>query len=157
MVKKFLLSLSVFFLLLTVFFAFIYYNYLQAQKGLAEYRPGEISITLDSFPSRISVSQPIEINWSISAPAGMTTPITTIYYAAESSPSALTLKDSPQAVGYANHLTDYIRGEFILPDTFSARIFPLLEGLPTNLFFRAYTKVGNSHYWTDEYQLVITP
>lgn len=157
MLKKFFFRFSILLLLLTIFSVFILYNYRQAQKGLAEYRPAEISIFLDSYPQTISLSQPVEIDWSISAPAGLTTPFTTIYYAAESSPSALTVKDSPQAVAYANHLTDYTQGEFILPDSFSARIFPLVDNFPTTLFFRAYTKVGGSHYWTDEYQLVLTP
>ncbi len=157
MLKKLLIRFSILFLLLAIFSAFIFYNYRQAQKGLDEYRPAEVSLTLDSYPQTISLSQPLEIDWSISAPAGMTTPFTTIYYAAESSPSALTVKDSPQAVGYANHLTDYTQGEFVLPDTFSARVFPLVDNFPTTLFFRAYAKVGGSHYWTNEYQLTVTP
>lgn len=157
MLKKFFFRFSILLLLLAIFSIFIFHNYRQAQKGLAEYRPAEISISLDSYPQTISLSQPVEIDWSISAPAGLTTPFTTIYYAAESSPSALTVKDSPQAVAYANHLTDYTQGEFILPDSFSARIFPLVDNFPTTLFFRAYAKVGGSHYWTDEYQLVLTP
>lgn len=157
MLRKFFIRSSILILLLGVFLAFILYNYRQAQKSLAEYRPAEISITLDSHPQTISISQPLEINWSVSAPAGMTTLFTTIYYAAESSPSALTVKDSPQAVAYANHLTDYTQGEFVLPDTFSARIFSLVDNLPTTIFFRAYAKVGGSHYWTDEHQLIVTP
>ena len=156
MLKKLFFRFSILFLLLVTFSAFILYNYNQAQKGLAEYRPGEVFITLDSHPKTVSLSQPSSIEWSVSAPAGMITPFTTIYYAAESSPSALTVKDSPQAVAYANHISDYTQGEFTLPDTFSARIFPLVKDLPTTIFFRAYAKVGGSHYWTDEYQLTLT-
>lgn len=159
MLKKIFFRFSILILFLTIFSAFIFYNYNQAQKGLAEYRPGEVSITLDSYPQTISLSSSkmFNIDWSVSAPAGMTTPFTTIYYAAESSPSALTVKDSPQAVAYANHISDYTQGEFTLPDTFSARMTPLLEDKPATIFFRAYAKVGGSHYWTDEYQLTLTP
>lgn len=157
MFKKLFFRFSILILLLVIFSAFILYNYNRAQKGLAEYRPGEVSITLDSYPQKISLSQSSSIKWSISAPAGMTTPFTTIYYASESSPSALTIKDSPQAVAYANHLSDYTQGEFTLPDTFSARILSPVEDLPTTIFFRAYAKVGGSHYWTDEYKLILTP
>lgn len=156
MLKKFFFPFSILLLLLITFSVFILYNYRQAQKGLAEYRPAEVSITLDSYPQSVSLSQPVEINWSVSAPAGMTTPLTTIYYAAESSPSALTVKDSPQAVAYANYISDYTQGEFVLPDSFSARIFPLVEDLPATIFFRAYAKVGGSHYWSDEHSLTIT-
>ena len=157
MLKKLFIRFSILFLLLAIFSLFILYNYRQAQRGLDEYRPAEVSLTLDSYPQTISLSQSLEIDWTISAPAGMTTPFTTIYYAAESSPSALTVKDSPQAVGYANHLTDYTQGEFVLPDSFTVCIFPLVDNFPTSLFFRAYAKVGGSHYWTNEYQLTITP
>lgn len=157
MIKKILTILSVFVLLSGLFAGFVYYNYLQAQQGLADYQPGQVSISIDSYPSTISLSQPTDIDWSISAPAGLTTPFTTIYYAAESSPSALTVKDSPQAVGYANHLTDYTQGEFALPDTFSARLLPVVDYLPTTLYLRAYTRLNGSHYWTDEYQLTVTP
>lgn len=156
MLKKFFFPFSILLLLLITFSVFIFYNYRQAQKGLAEYRPAEVSITLDSYPQSVSLSQPVEIDWSVSAPAGMTTPLTTIYYAAESSPSALTVKDSPQAVAYANYISDYTQGEFVLPDSFSARIFPLVEDLPATIFFRAYAKVGGSHYWSDEHSLTIT-
>jgi len=156
MLKKFFFHFSILILLLAVFSASILYNYRQAQKGLDEYRPAEVFITLDSYPQNVSSSQPVEIDWSVSAPAGMTTPLTTIYYAAESSPSALTVKDSPQAVAYANHISDYSQGEFVLPDSFSARIFPLVEDLPATIFFRAYAKVGGSHYWSDEHSLIIT-
>lgn len=156
MFKKFFFRFSILLLLLITFSVFIFYNYRQAQKGLAEYRPAEVSITLDSYPQSVSLSQPVEIDWSVSAPAGMTTPLTTIYYAAESSPSALTVKDSPQAVAYANYISDYTQGKFVLPDSFSARIFPLVEDLPATIFFRAYAKVGDSHYWSDEHSLTIT-
>jgi len=157
MIKRILIGLSVFLLLSSILAGFVYYNYRQAQQGLADYQPGQVSISLDSHPDTISLSQPANIDWSISAPADLTTPFTTIYYAAESSPSALTAKDSPRAVGYANHLTDYTQGEFVLPDSFSARLLPVVDYLPVTLYFRAYTRINGSHYWTDEYQLTVTP
>lgn len=137
--------------LLLIFLSLIFFNQRKAQKEILSSKIPQYKTVLINPPLNAPTNQPVEFIWSVEAPNTATTPTTTIYYSPISSPSALTTKDSPEAVGYSYHLTDYLNGNFSLPDTFSART-SFLRG---NVFYRAYAKVGNQHLWSKELKLVI--
>lgn len=150
MIKKFLL-LSLIFLL--IFSFLIYFNSLQAQKALENNQPSELSISLSQPLQKSSSTTPTTFTWQVDAPSDFVTPFTTIYYDYISSPSALTKTDSPLAVGYAHHFSDFQTGQFSLPDTFSVS----QQFLPGTIFYRAYALVGKDNLWTPEYKLIVTP
>jgi len=137
--------------LLLVFLLLILFNQKKAQKEISLSKKPQYKITLINPPKKAVPGEPIEFVWDIEAPNTATTSLTTIYYGPLSSPSALTTKDSPQAVGYPNKLTDYLNGHFSLPDTFSAST-SFLKG---SIFYRAYAKVGNQHLWSKEIKLTV--
>ncbi len=135
-----------------IFCGLVGYNYLIAQKKIKETRPAPLSIFLGSYPEIVELGQSGSFIWNIDSSPDLFTPRTTIYYGYTASPSALTTLDSPEAVGYAFHLSDYYDGIFRLPDTFEQSINFVKPG---KIFFRAYAKVGNNHLWTDEKQLEV--
>ena len=67
---------------------------------------------------------------------------TTIYWGYTASPSALTMQDSPEAVGYPYRAEDYTHGTFRLPESFDLSIN---FKIPGKVFLRAYAKVGDNH------------
>jgi len=130
-----------------IFCFFVFYNYLIAQRNIKETRPSPLGITLESYPEAVISGQTGTFIWNIDGSPDLFTPQTTIYWGYIASPSALTQKDSPEAVGYANHQEDYSQGMFKLPDIFDLAIkFDTLG----KVYFRAYAKVGDNHLWTDE-------
>lgn len=130
-----------------VFICLVGYNYLLAQKKIRETKPSPLGITLDSFPETVVSGKTGTFIWSIDSPPDLTSSKTTIYWGYDASPSALTQKDSPEAVSYAYHQEDYFQGIFKLPDTFDLTI---RFGTPGKVYLRAYAKVGDNHLWTDE-------
>jgi hypothetical protein len=135
-----------------IFVGLILFNQEKAQQSIATGRVPRYQVTLINPPSQVVVDTLVDFKWQVDTPEFSATPLTTIYYGHVSSPSAITTKDSPVAVGYPYRLTDYLNGQFSLPDTFSSRMeFP--EG---NIFYRAYAKVGDQHLWSEELHLVVT-
>ncbi|MBU1200415.1 hypothetical protein KJ953_02665 [Patescibacteria group bacterium] len=137
--------------LLLIFLLLILFNQKKAQREIFLSQTPVYKIALVKLPLNASANEPVEFVWNITAPDTATTPTTTIYYSPISSPSALTIKDSPSAVGYSNWLTDYLSGNFFLPDTFSATA-SFLKG---TIFYRAYAKVGDQHLWSEEIKLTV--
>lgn len=138
----------------TIFIGLVGYNYLVAQKKIRETRPSPLGITLVSYPETVVTGETGTFIWSVDSSPDLSTTQTTIYWSYEASPSALTQRDSPEAVRYANHSEDYFHGIFALPDNFDLNIKFDKIG---KVYFRAYAKVGNNHLWTDEKYLEIIP
>ncbi|KKS94695.1 MAG: hypothetical protein UW68_C0010G0005 [Candidatus Collierbacteria bacterium GW2011_GWB1_44_6] len=149
MIKKYLLPLFAAFIL---FLGLVFYNYLQAQKAIQETRPAPLGISFVSYPQDIFAGSRGSFIWNIVASPDLKTTFTTIYWGYESSPSALTLLDSPQAVGYPNFQTDYSTGIFSLPGSFDQNI---TFDKPGRVFFRAYAKVKDNHLWSEEENLLV--
>lgn len=140
-------SLLLFLVGVVIFFSLVFNNYLVAQRNIRETRPSPLGITLESYPEAVISGQTGTFIWNIDGSPDLFTPQTTIYWGYIASPSALTQKDSPDAVGYSNHQEDYFQGMFKLPDTFDLTI---KLDIPGKVYFRAYAKVGDNHLWTDE-------
>lgn len=130
-----------------VFIGLVGYNYLVAQRKIRETRPSPLEITLQSYPEKVVSGNTGTFVWKVDSSPDLSTPKTTIYYGRIASPSALSKKDSPEAVGYPYHQEDYFEGLFKLPGTFDLSI-RFTE--PGKIYLRAYAKVGNNHLWTDE-------
>lgn len=135
-----------------IFCGLVYFNYLLAQKKIKETRPAPLSISLTSYPEKVTLDQSGSFIWNIDSSPDLSTPRTTIYYGYTASPSALTMLDSPEAVNYAFHVSDYYVGTFKLPDSFEESI---TFNKPGKIFFRAYAKIGDNHLWTDEKSLEV--
>lgn len=144
-------TLSIFAISFLVFLILIFYNYFVAQKALKDTKASPLSIDLVSFPDSQTVGTRGTFIWRVIASPDLTASYTTIYWGSESSPSALTKSDSPQAVGYPNSVEEY-RGRFALPLDFEQQI---LFTKPGTVYFRAYAKVGSDHLWTPEERLII--
>lgn len=140
------------FISIIVFIGLVGYNYQVAQKKIKDTKPSPLSISLSSYPEKVFVGQTGNFVWNIDGSSDLSTPFTTIYWGYTATPSALTLKDSPDAVGYPLHLEDYTKGTFKLPDSFDISIKFEKTG---TVYFRAYAKVGNNHLWTDEKKIEI--
>jgi hypothetical protein len=144
-------KLTIFFFLFTIFLLLIFFNLTKAQQDIASSKTPQYTTTLLDSPTLTSINKPVNFSWNVVAPNTANTTLTTIYYGFVSTPSALTIKDSPQAVGYPQSLSDYQNGRFFLPDTFSAST-SFLKG---TVYYRAYALVGNQHLWSPETKLVI--
>lgn len=130
-----------------IFCGLVGYNYFIAQKNLADVKSSPLDISLQSFPEKVVAGQSGSFVWSVDSSPDLSASRTTIYWSYSATPSALTQKDSPEAVNYAYHQNDYFQGIFKLPDTFETTInFPKVG----TVYARAYAKVGNNHLWTDE-------
>ena len=147
--KKTILSI---FIGLIIFCGLVGYNYLVAQKRIKETRPSPLGIFLQSFPEKVISGQTGTFIWNIDSSPDLSTPQTTIYWGYNATPSALTQKDSPQAVGYEHHQEDYFQGSFRLPDTFDLSIN---FDKPGTVYFRAYARIGDNHLWTDEKSIIV--
>lgn len=137
-----------------VFIGLVGYNYLVAQKKIRETKPSPLGITLVSYPETVISGKMGSFIWNVDSSPDVSTSKTTIYWGYDASPSALTQKDSPEAVGYPYHLEDYFHGIFALPDTFDLNLRFNQSG---KVYFRAYAKVGDNHLWTDEKTVEVIP
>jgi hypothetical protein len=137
-----------------VFCLLVGYNYLVAQKKISETRESPLGIYLQSYPEKVVAGQTGSFIWNIDSSPDLLTPQTTIYWGYIASPSALTQKDSPEAVGYPYHQDDYFQGSYRLPDTFDLSI---KFDKPGKVYLRAYAKVGSNHLWTEERSIEIMP
>ncbi len=149
--RKYLITLI---LAAIVFVGLVGYNYLVAQKKISETKPSPLGISLDSYPETVISGQTGTFIWSIDSSPDLFTPKTTIYWGYTATPSALTQKDSPEAVGYAHHQEDYFSGIFRLPDSFDVSV---KFNTPGKVYLRGYAKVGDNHLWTAEKTLEIIP
>ena len=129
-----------FFLLLSLYH---FSNLRRTLLGQTDQAPLSIQITDQSF-----TNDTLSISWSLDTPVPRSISKTGIYYSSISTPSALPISASPQAVGYNNFTPDYQTGQFFLPDSFSVNID--LSGQTDIIYYRAYAKLGNAHYWTPE-------
>lgn len=146
--QKTLFYASAIFLL---FLSLIFFNYRQAQIRLKDTRPSLLSISLLNPPRQAPVNIPVNVAWHVQAPPSFYA-TTTIYWGYDSSPSALTKLDSPQAVAYPNSAPDYASGRFPLPGNFDLNLtFPK----PGTVYLRAFAQVGNNYLWTPEQSLII--
>jgi hypothetical protein len=138
------------FLILTspIFFAllFLVYIYTASQS-----HSGPSTPIITSAPA-ISLSEGhATLTWQVDAPSDLIGTKPTVYFGAESTPSALTVTDSPQAVCYAHQVTEYLQDFFTLPNTFSATV-----NLPSErpLYARSYIHIRGNHHWSDEIMLI---
>lgn len=139
---------------ITIFLGLVYYNYQVAQNGLQNRVSTPQVATIISFPNTLKQGSSGNFAWQVSASSDQKTNSTTIFYSYESTPSALTIKDSPEAVKYQSSLPDYMYGTFFLPDTFDVNIsFPH----PGRVWFRAYANIRDEHIWSEEKYLDIIP
>ena len=140
--------------LIAIFIGLVYYNYSLSRKGFVATKNSIVGINLTSLPKPAQFASPASFTWEISSTKDFKTNFTTIYYGFTSTPSALTKKDSPSAVGYPYLTIDYLQGSFSLPDTFSTNIF---FNKPGRVWYRAYAKVGDDHLWTEEKYIDVLP
>ena len=136
---------------LGVLSALIYYNFRQVRQNLST-RQSEFSVELLDSPTSGTVGERLPFKYKVNSSGNFSTTSTTIYWGPSASPSALTKYDSPEAVGYPRSVTDYLTGVYSLPETFDLN---LLFDKPGSIFYRAYTKIGNDHYWSTENEIRI--
>lgn len=134
-------------LIIIIFVGLVLYNYISAQRSIFETKPSPLGITLESYPEVVVAGQTGSFMWDINSSPDLTTSKTTIFWDYSSSPSALTVSDTPEAVRYSHSLDDYTKGVFQLPDSFDLSIKFDKIG---KVYFRAYAKVGNNNLWSDE-------
>jgi hypothetical protein len=135
-----------------VFFFLVFFNYLRAQAAIKDTRTPLLQVELVSYPETVPVGGKSTFLWHVESTPDLSTSFTTIYWGYESSPSALTTLDSPEAVGYYGFSRDYTHGLFSLPGDFDLGI---KFTRPGKVFFRAYAKVGEKHLWTEEKYLEV--
>ncbi len=129
------------------------YDFYVARITLSQTRPSATPTISFLPPSSAKAGNAVELTWHIDTPTPRQINQTTIYFDSESSPSALTAQDSPQAVNYFNSLPDYQIGDFSSPGTFSA-VLSIPLNLP-QIFVRAYARIDEGHYWSEEFKIEI--
>ena len=149
MTKK---NIIIFIVATLIFCGLVGYNYLLAQKNISETRPSPLGISLQSFPESVVAGQTGSFVWNVDSSPDLSTQHTTIYWGYTASPSALTMQDSPEAVGYPYRAEDYTHGTFRLPESFDLSIN---FKIPGKVFLRAYAKVGDNHLWTEEKSFIV--
>ena len=137
---------------LAVFSSLVFYSYNQAQKDIKNTKSAPLSIELVSFPDRVKAGESASFVWHLSSSPDLSTSHTTIYWGYQSSPSALTTSDSPEAVMYPSSELDYSNVIFSLPDTFDLN---LVFNRPGRVLFRAYAKVKEAHLWSSENSVIV--
>ncbi len=128
-------------------FALVLINQYRFQKNLRSETNSIISADIISYPETSMAGGRASIIWHIAAPSDRQASYTTIFYDSISTPSALTIKDSPSAVGYRFRSSDYSRGQFILPADFTSTISLSKSG---TIYFRAYAQIRGEHIWSEE-------
>jgi hypothetical protein len=139
-------------LIFLVFLGLIFFNYSIAQKNLKNTSSSQFNINIIKAPNETKAGDRNQFVYEVIADNSFSTSTTTIYWSEHSSPSALTKNDSPLAAGYERSLPDYQNGNFRLPETFDLGI---IFDLPGTIYYRAYAKIGEDHYWTDEKKLYV--
>lgn len=111
-----------------------------------------LSISIIDPPTETSINNPTKISWLIDTNASFKAKSITLFYSQQSSPSALLKTDSPEAAGYTNFTTGYLKDEFFLPYTFTTT---LNFDTPQTIYYRAYAKVNGENLWTPEHQILV--
>lgn len=137
---------------LVSFLGLVFFNYLKAQEAMKSRQESPLSVEITSYPKVIRAGEIGNFVWRVVSAPDLSTSHTAIYWGYESSPSALTKSDSPQAVGYPDFTPDYTSGLFLLPGTFDHNI---RLDKPGKVFFRAYARVGGEHLWSAEGSLIV--
>jgi len=135
---------------LSIFIFSVWYNYRLAQKDLKATSQSQFKIVIIEAPQQAKVGERYPFVWQIDSTGSFSTTATTIYWSSSSSPSALTKADSPQAVAYERSAPDYLQDDFTLPSEFD---LGLSFDRPGVIYYRAYAKIGDDHYWTPEHSL----
>lgn len=147
--KRIFITIATFIVLVL---ASVFYNYFQYKKNTTTPTPPTVKIDWLDAPTVVTVNAPTLFKWQVDAPADLKALSTAIYWSYGSSPSALTTSDSPEAVRYTYQTSDYLEGDFFLPDIFDARITFEKTG---NAYIRAYAKIGDRHFWTKEIPIYV--
>lgn len=132
----------------------VVYNYQSVQRSIRDTQPSVLATDIVSYPEKIISGNTGTFFWNVQTPSDLTASMTTIYWGYESSPSAVTVSDPPQSLGYSNSTSDYLSGNFKLPDTFDSQLVFTRLG---KVYFRSYAKVGDQHLWSEEYSLTVLP
>ncbi len=133
--------------LLIFFFSLSLSEFLTYRRFLLRPLP-DTNITITNPPPDSSSLTP-QISWRVSAPSTNLLS-TAIYYDYLSTPSALLTSDSPQAVGYQFHTSDYSLGSFPAPATFIATL-PLPHS--GTIYYRAHANLNGLNLWSPEFTL----
>lgn len=147
MFKKILSILVIFVVFILVS---IYYNYKSAQKAISETKASVLTTDLVTYPESIVSGKTGYFVWMVNTPNDLIATNTTIYWGYESTPSAVTVNDPPSSLGYPSMTSDYLHGQFKLPDDFDSQI---TFDQPGTVYFRSYAKVGDQNLWSKEYSL----
>lgn len=150
MKKSFSIAVLTFLILVVTLSLYDYFSLRNTQLSAGPTLPP--SLVVADAPKQSSVDNPITFNWRIDSATPRVTDLTTVFWSEESSPSALTVKDSPASVGYPNHLRDYSEGVFNLPSDFLGSI-TLTK--PQTIYYRFYAHVDGQNLWSEEYVLEI--
>lgn len=145
-------ELSFVILTIVVFIGLVFYNYLRAQQQIREVRETQFTIGMTRKPEVVAKNTPITLEWQVDAPNSFAASQTILYWGYDSTPSALTKDNAPDAVRYSFSTPDYSTGFYRLPDHFDVNItFPKIG----RVYYRAYARVGNDNLWTAEQSLIV--
>lgn len=110
----------------------------------------EIAVTVQAPPLNTTARVPTPFTWMVSGPVGKTATYTSVHWGTSSHPEVFGEGVSPQAAGYQNHITDYERGAYAIPRTFSgAATF----ALPGTYYYRAHAIIDGKNDWSPEYTI----
>ncbi len=143
--KYTIFTFTAFFLVLSLYH---FFDLRRTLLGQSDQDPLSIQITDQSYSD-----DTLSVSWQLNTSVPRTTSKTGIYWSLVSTPSALPTSASPQAIGYNNFTPDYQSGQYFLPDSFSVNID--LSSQTDIIYYRAYAKLGNAHYWTAQKSLNI--
>lgn len=110
------------------------------------------AVLVSTPPANASVDVPTSLTWEVRAPVGASTTHTAIHWSTTSHPGVFGTDAAPAAAGYEGMLPDYAQGMFALPRTFDG---VLMFTAPGTYSYRAHAMIGDLHYWSPEYQLVV--
>lgn len=91
--------------------------------------------------------------WTIDGPT-KTIHKTTVYFGTVSNPEILPKNASPTDTKYTFMLKEFIDGTYVVPLRF---IGNTMISKPGTYFARAYTLIGDKHYWSDERMFKVMP
>ena len=141
-------------IIVVIFTTLVFYNQFVAKEAVVNTKESPLVVSLISYPETTKVGNRNTFIWQVNATNDLSTDFSTLYWSANSSPSALTKLDSPSAVGYERFVPDFTSGTFFLPYTFESTI---VFDQPQTVYFRAYAKVRDNHLWSEEKKITIQP
>lgn len=104
------------------------------------------SIAFVNRPSRVLTNQTIALTWSVSG-AQKTTTHTAMHYDTLSRGGTFGFDVTPAVSGYRYTASNYISGNYTVPNTFVADITPTATG---KIYARAHAVIDGKNFWTDE-------